>query len=99
MLLIVGTFRIPPDNLSDARPTMERMVTASRAEDGCLGYSYAEDVLERGLVRVTEMWLDQPSLDRHFASSHIATWRSAWPSLAITDRSLSLYDVGEPRVV
>ena len=41
---------------------MRAMVEASRAEDGCLGYSYAEDVLEPGLIHVAERWRDRAAL-------------------------------------
>jgi quinol monooxygenase YgiN len=97
MLLIVGTIRLPPDNLGAARPVMARMVLASRAEDGCEHYSYAEDVLEPGLIHVKEMWCDQAALDRHFASEHIAAWRATWRKLGIGERNLHVYEVGAPR--
>ena len=59
MLLIVGTIRLPPERLDAARPVMRRMVEQSRAEDGCEDYAYAEDVLDPGLIHVTELWRDQ----------------------------------------
>ncbi|MDR6116494.1 MULTISPECIES: putative quinol monooxygenase [unclassified Sphingomonas] len=98
-LLIVGTVRLPPDNLDAARPVMRRMVEASRAEPGCLEYGYAEDVLDPGLIHVKEIWADQAALDAHFASPHIAEWRAAWPVLGIGERDLRVYAVGEARPV
>jgi quinol monooxygenase YgiN len=92
MLLIVGTIRLPAENLEHAHPAMKRMVEASRAEAGCLAYSYAVDILDSGLIHVIEAWSDRPSLDRHFASAHIAEWRSHGPSLGIADRKLTLYE-------
>ncbi len=92
MLLIVGTIRLPRENLERAQPAMKQMVEASRAEAGCLAYSYAEDILDSGLIHVIEAWSDRPSLDRHFASAHIAEWRSWWPSLGIAERNLTLYE-------
>src|SRR3546814_8600345 len=71
MLLIVGTIRLPAGNLQDARPAMAQMISASRAENGCEEYFYAEDVLDPGLIHVRELWHDQAALDRHFASEHI----------------------------
>ncbi len=65
MLLIVGTVRLPADRLGAARAIMAEMVTANRAEDGCLEYSYAEDVLDRGLIHITERWKDRKVLDEH----------------------------------
>ena len=97
MLLIIGTVRLPPEKLADARPVMERMIVASRAEAGCLEYSYAEDVLIAGRIHVKEIWRDKASLDAHFASHHIKAWRAAWPELGITDRNLLVYEIGEAR--
>lgn len=97
MLLIVGTVRLPARNLAAARPIMRAMADASRAEDGCLEYGYAEDVFEPGLIHVKELWTDQAALDRHFASPHIAQWRAAWPALGIGERNLLVYEVAQPR--
>lgn len=97
MLLIVGTFRIAPERLTQARSVMARMIEASRAEDGCHEYVYAEDVLEPGVVHVKELWRDQAALDRHFGTEHLAAWRTAWTKLQITDRDLRVYEVGEAR--
>jgi len=97
MLLIIGTVRLPPEKLEHARPAMQRMVTASRAEPGCLEYSYAQDVFDPGLIRITEVWSDRAALDAHFASLHIATWRASWLSLGIGERNLVLYEAGEPK--
>jgi quinol monooxygenase YgiN len=94
-LVITGTFRIPPANLDAARPAMEAMVMASSAEQGCLHYSYGEDVLEPGLIHVTEHWASRETLDAHGASAHIKTWRAAWPALGIGERDLTLFDADE----
>ena len=97
MLLIVGTVRLPAHNLDAARPIMQRMAEASRTEEGCAEYSYAEDLFDPGLIHVKEMWVDQAALDRHFDTAHLAQWRAAWPNLGIGERDLRVYDVGEPR--
>jgi quinol monooxygenase YgiN len=99
VLLIVGTIRLPPEKLDEARPVMARMVAASRAEAGCLSYSYAEDVLEPGLIHVTELWRDRAALKRHFASEHLKAWRAAWPALGFGERNLSVFRVGAPRPI
>ncbi|MEX1250392.1 MAG: putative quinol monooxygenase [Hyphomonas sp.] len=92
MIVIEGTVRIPPENLEAARPVMKQMIRASRAEPGCIDYAYAVDVLDPGLVRVTERWETRAALTAHFAAAHMATWRSFSPQLGITDRSLRLYE-------
>ena len=92
-ILIAGTVRVPPQNLADFKPHMAAMLAASRAEDGCLTYSYAEDVAEPGLIRVFEAWRDRAALDAHFQTPHMADWRAAWPAFGVSDRKLSLYQV------
>ncbi len=92
MLLIIGTVRLPPDTLEQAKPAMRRMISASRAEPGCLSYSYAQDVLDPGLIHVSEAWSDRAALDAHFKSAHIAEWRASWAELGIGDRKLRLYE-------
>jgi len=99
MLVILGTIRLPPERLAAARGPMAAMVAASRAEEGCIDYAYAEDVLEPGLIRVSEIWRNQAALDLHFQTPHIAAWRAAWPDLSIHDRRLTAYDAGNPRPV
>jgi len=97
MLVIAGTVRVPPENLERFRPHMLAMLTASRAEDGCFEYSYAEDVAEPGLIRVFEAWRDQAALDAHFQTPHMAAWRAAWPSFGVSDRRLFAYEVAQQR--
>ena len=63
MVVVMGTVRVDPDAIERLRPAMEAMMAASRAEDGCLTYAYALDLLEPGLVRVSELWTDRVSLD------------------------------------
>lgn len=99
MLLIVGTIRLPSENLQEARPVMRRMVESSRAETGCVEYSYAEDVLDPGLIHVQEIWRDEATLKRHAASDHLKQWREQWPRLGIGDRHLRMYEIGEPRPI
>ena len=93
MIIVAGTVRIDPGKLDAARGEMKKMLGASRAEDGCLEYSYAVDVLDPGLVHVFEVWRDRAALDRHFQTPHMAEWRRSFPALGISDRKLNIYDV------
>jgi quinol monooxygenase YgiN len=98
-ITVAGTFRLPPQNLAAFRPHMLKMLAASRAEDGCLVYSYAEDVAEPGLIRVFEAWRDQACLDAHFRTAHMAEWRAAWPAAGAGERDLTLYEVAAERAL
>ena len=99
MLIVAGTVRVPPQNFEGLRPHMAAMLTASRAEDGCLDYGYAEDVIEAGLVHVFERWRDRAALDAHFRTPHMAAWRAAWPSFGVSDRRLFAYEVASESAI
>ena len=96
-VIVAGTVRVPPENVDSFRPQMAAMVTASRAEDGCQAYAYAEDVSEPGLMHVFEVWRDQTALEAHFGTAHMAAWRAAWPAFGVSDRRLTLYEIAGQR--
>ena len=95
MIVVVGSFRIPPSMIDFVRPAMEVMVTASREEEGCIEYAYAFDILDEGLVRVSEKWRDRDALEAHFRTAHIAEWRAQVSALALTERELTAHDTDE----
>jgi quinol monooxygenase YgiN len=90
MIVVEGSIRIA--DLEQARPAMAEMIHASRAEAGCIDYAYAIDLLDAGLVRVSERWATRAALAAHVASPHIKRWRSLWPEIGVSDRQLRLYD-------
>ena len=98
-IIIAGTVRVPPQNLAALRPHQDAMLAASRAEDGCITYSYAYDIEDPGVVRVFEAWRDQAAIDAHFKAPHMAAWRAAWPQFGVYDRQLSLYEVASERAL
>ncbi len=90
MIIVEGTIRV--NDLTLARAAMRDMIEASRAEDGCISYSYAVDILEPDLVHVSERWESREALAAHTKTAHIAAWRAQWPAVGISDRSLRLYE-------
>ena len=98
MILVAGTFRLPPEQLSTALPMAERVVTATRAEDGCIAYSYAQDLFDPGLIHVAEKWRDREALAAHFKSAHMQAWISERVGLDLSDRNIRIYesDDGQP---
>ena len=98
MIVIEGTVRVDPAQIDQARPAMEAMIAASRAEPGCIDYAYAVDVLEPGLIRVAERWHSREALAAHFQSPHMATWRQQVATYGLYDRNLRLYEA-DPEVI
>ena len=93
MIVIAGTLRIPTDKLQEALPHFEKVITASRAEPGCMLYSFSYDALEPGLIRVFEIYRDQAAVESHRASAHFQAWRASNPGLGVGDRDITVYQV------
>ena len=79
------------NNLAIARPHMHEMIIASRAEQGCIAYSYSVDLTDSTCIHVNERWETRHALDRHLKTEHIKRWRAVWKDIGISDRSLRLY--------
>lgn len=93
MILVSGHFRLPRERLEEARPIMQRVVEETRQEPGCLAYSYAEDIGEPGLIRVSEAWVSGEALTAHFATPHMRRWQEERATLGLTDRDITRYEV------
>ena len=93
MIAVLGSFRFPREAIDEARPLMRAVIESTLAEAGCRAYSYAEDVGEPGLFRVTELWDSREALAAHFATPHMQAWSEARLALGFFDRRIAAYEV------
>jgi quinol monooxygenase YgiN len=93
MIVVVGTFRLPAAKLAEAREALARVIKATRLEPGCIDYAYAVDVLEPGLVRVSETWENRKALAAHFEAAHMVEWRWEREALGMSERYMRAYEV------
>jgi quinol monooxygenase YgiN len=96
-LIVAGTVRVPPQNMGALRPRMITMISATRAEDGCETYGFAEDVAEPGLIHIFEIWRDGDALAAHARTAHMAAWRAAGAELGVSDRRIAAYEIASQR--
>lgn len=94
MFAVIGSFRLPPEHVAAALPLMRDVIEATLQEPGCRAYSYAEDVAEPGLFRVTEMWDSREALNAHFNTPHMRDWARRRDALGFADRRISLFPLG-----
>ena len=91
-VVVIGQFRFPAERMDEARPVMRKVMEATRAEAGCSEYNYAEDVLDPGLIRVSEVWDSRAHLDAHMQTPHMAAWQLERAALGLTGRSIAVYE-------
>jgi len=98
MIIVAGTFHVPEERIADLLPVALQTLAATRREAGCLVYSYAFDVEDRGLVRIYEEWESRAHLEAHFKQPHMGPWRAKLVEIGASGRSLKVYEAspGEP---
>lgn len=99
VIVVTGYIRIAPEKLDAARPQAKKNLEATRNEKGCLLYAYGEDVLDPGLIRITERWESWEALAEHGNSPHMAVWRKALKEIGILERDLIAHETGEERAL
>ena len=94
---VIGQFRMPPENMKAAHPAMAKVMLATRAEQGCIEYNYGEDVLDPGLIRVSEVWASEAELMAHMQTPHMAVWAQERADLGLSGRKITVYTVSGAR--
>lgn len=96
---VFGFLRFPPEAMDAVRPHLLAFVEATRRYDGCIAYDVAEDLTDPGLIRFSELWPDNESLDAHLVAPHIDPWREAAKRLGLQERVFTAYDIESSRPV
>ncbi|MER0236882.1 putative quinol monooxygenase [Fulvimarina sp. MAC8] len=93
MIIVSGILKLTPEDLARVRSAAQAVIAATRAEPGCLVYSFADDLMEPGLVRIYEEWESREDLSRHGKSDHVAEWHRALEGVTVLERRLEIIDV------
>jgi len=96
---VFGTLRFPPDRMEEVLPHLKTLVNATFKHDGCITYDVAVDPFDSGLIRFSELWPSQASLDAHLIAPHIEPWRAAAKQCGLMAREFTAYELSDSRVV
>jgi quinol monooxygenase YgiN len=98
MLIVLAEATLGEGALDAGRAAMATMVEASRAEEGCISYSYAVDALDPAKLLIVEKWVDDAALAFHFQTPHMAAFQQALAGLDVKITQLAKYqaDDGSP---
>ena len=67
MVIVVGVFEVEPADRDRSWSGKLAQVTASRAETGCIDYTFSADAADPGGVRLLERWETRADLEAHVA--------------------------------
>ena len=91
-MIVAGTVKMKPGDIAKVKDAAIEMMTATRAEDGCIEYEFSEVIGEPGTMRIFEKWESWDHLRAHFEAAHMAVWLEAMKAVSVTDRGISVYD-------
>ena len=92
MVIVAGVFTVDPEQREAfLAGRMDRMRT-SRAERGCIEYTFSADPLDPSRVLLFERWASQADLDAHLAAAP-APPVSPEVEVVATTTSITIYDV------
>ncbi|HCF25440.1 MULTISPECIES: antibiotic biosynthesis monooxygenase [unclassified Novosphingobium] len=97
MLLIEGWLKLGAGEFEKVREQGIAMVKATNEEAGCLHYSFAQDISDPDLIRISERWESQEALAAHSASAHMAEFNKAMGSVKREGADLWLYSAEQVR--
>ena len=81
MIVVTGRVQIPPPDRERFLEIATAMCSASREDDGCLGYRVYEDAEQPGRFVFIEEWRDDDALQAHFREPHTGAFMSELPGL------------------
>ena len=72
MIIVTGSARALPGRRDQLVAAAIDVVTATRADDGCLSYGFYAELADPELIVSVEVWRDQAALDAHMGHPHTA---------------------------
>jgi len=96
MLIVIAEAEVPEASRAGMIAAGSAMVTASRQEEGCLGYDYAWDILDPSVMRIRELWKDEAALRFHFSTPHMAAFLAALRADRAVRTKIVVYDGANP---
>ena len=96
MIIVIGTFQVEPDHREEFVANRVQLMNHSRAENGCITYSFTADRIDPRAVVLTERWTDRAAFEAHIAGLKSAPQPA--PAPAHLTREIFVYqaDEGKP---
>jgi quinol monooxygenase YgiN len=77
MIVVNAMIESSEADIAAMRPAIAAMERASRAEAGCVDYTFSVELGRPDVLRITERWDSLEALQRHFGEPHMAEFQKA----------------------
>jgi quinol monooxygenase YgiN len=93
MMIITVSFIGRPDKRSELIKLCRSMIEPSRNEDGCVSYSFYQDITDENAFFFFEEWRDQQAIDKHVGSKHYTDFMPIFASWIVGNSDLKVRSV------
>jgi quinol monooxygenase YgiN len=91
MILVVAQLHARDGAMPELLQHVKAFASRSRAENGCLEYTYLRSPEDDDLVVIVERWAGRESLNAHLISAEMASYRARTEAL-VAHRSHTAYE-------
>jgi quinol monooxygenase YgiN len=91
-ILVTGVIELDPAMRDEAIAAALVVMEATRAEEGCEGYTFSADFAEPGRFYVVEQWASEDAMNAHMGSAHLAEFMGKMGAFGVTKASLTRWD-------
>ena len=92
MIIVTGMARFGEGEIARLKDVLAANVAATRAEEGCLQYSYGVDLEDPNLLHISEQWRDEAAVNAHMTAPHMGPLMAALGAAKIESLSVKSYD-------
>ena len=97
MIQVNGTIRVADDASEDGIAAIITMMEKSRAETGCIDYTFARDLTDPQVLVLFERWRDAAALAAHGQSEHMRAFQQVMAANPPLARDIRLYETDDGR--
>jgi quinol monooxygenase YgiN len=97
MIVVVARIRTDDARREEAIRVGNALVTASRADEGCLSYALYTSAEDPNELLVLEHWESDEALQKHFETAHIAEFMRTVPKVLAAPPDIKFHTVESSR--
>ncbi|MFK7976547.1 MAG: putative quinol monooxygenase [Halioglobus sp.] len=95
MIVVNAIVQSAEEDIAALKSAIATMEQASRAEDGCLDYTFSVELNDPTVLRITEKWDKLDSLMAHMQVPHMAAFQEAMGGNPPKSLDVKFYEVQE----
>ena len=95
MIVVNVVVETSAENIATMQAAVAEMEAASRAETGCIDYTFCVELNDPSRLRVVENWADVAALTEHFRTPHMAAFNTAMSENPPSNVAVKCYEVKE----